>query len=90
MGVATHSHGDRISGFGFIASLLMAVSLGVAAFFATCFLAIFGILFYNVAGHHVDFANSYKFFALPAGAGVLAISLVVFLSLWLRRKFRTA
>ncbi len=64
----------------------MAISLGVAAFFATCFLAILGILFYNVSGHHVDFANSYEYFALPVGAGVLALSLVVLLSSWARRK----
>ncbi|MCL6463148.1 MAG: hypothetical protein K6T49_01355 [Acidobacterium ailaaui] len=72
--------------FGLVASLLLSISLGVAAFFATCCLAIFGILFYNLAGHRVDFANSYKFFALPAGITVLGISLVVLLGSWLRRK----
>jgi H+/Cl- antiporter ClcA len=92
MAIATHPDHGKIFGFaagdfGLVASLLMSVSLGVAAFFATCFLAILGILFYNAAGHHVDFADSYKFFALPAGLVVLAISLVGLISLWLRRKF---
>jgi hypothetical protein len=88
----TPSHQGRflgipLGGFGLFASLLMAFSLGFAAFFATCFVAIMGILVYNSIGHHnVNFADSYRYIALPAGLAVLAASLVVLVGLWLRRK----
>jgi ABC-type dipeptide/oligopeptide/nickel transport system permease subunit len=72
--------------FGFFASLLLSFSLGFLAFFATCFIAIFGILIYNGAGHHVNFADSYRYIALPVGLIVLAVSFVVLLGFWLRRK----
>ena len=50
-------------------------------------MAILSILFYNSAGHHnVNFADSYRYIGLPAGLTVLAVSLVVLLGLWLRRK----
>jgi hypothetical protein len=38
-------------------------------------------------GHHVDLAVSYKYISFPAGCVVLAISLIFFGTLWLRRKF---
>jgi len=78
--------GIRLGDFGLFATLLLSLSLGFAAFFATCFVAIIGILFYNSAGHHVNFADSYRYIALPVGLTVLAISLVMLLSFWLRRK----
>jgi hypothetical protein len=92
MVASTQSHQGRFLGiplgdFGLFASLLMAFSLGFAAFFATCFVAIMGILIYNSAGHHnVNFADSYRYIALPAGLVVLAVSLVVLVGLWLRRR----
>ncbi|HEX3437358.1 MAG TPA: hypothetical protein VHT24_11375 [Pseudacidobacterium sp.] len=91
MATATHSNQGKIFGiplgdFGLFASLLLSFSLGFAAFFATCFVAIIGILIYNAAGHHVNFADSYRYIAFPAGLIVLAIGLVVFIGLWLRRK----
>lgn len=79
--------GIQLGDFGLFATLLLSFSLGFLAFFATCFVAIFGILIYNSAGHHnVNFANSYRYIALPVGLTVLVISLIVLLSLWLRRK----
>jgi len=78
--------GIQLGDFGLFATLLLSFSLGFLAFFATCFVAILSILFYNSAGHHVNFADSYLYIALPVGLAVLAISFVVLLSLWLRRK----
>ena len=65
----------------------MAFSFGFLVFFATCFVAILSLLFYNSAGHHsVNMADSYRYFALPAGLVALGFALVVLLSLWMRRK----
>lgn len=72
---------------GFFASLLMATAFGFMVFFATCFLSIFGLLFYNELGHHaVDMADSYRYIAFPAGVGALVMGLVVMLGMWARRK----
>jgi uncharacterized protein with PQ loop repeat len=79
--------GIRLGDFGLFATLLLSFSLGFLAFFATCFFAIFGILIYNGAGHHsMNFADSYRYIALPVGLTVLAVSLIVLIGLWLRRK----
>lgn len=91
MVAATQANQGRFLGipfgdFSLFASLLLSFSLGFIAFFATCFFAIFGILIYNSAGHHVNFADSYRYIAFPIGLAVLALSLVIFLGLWLRRK----
>ncbi len=79
--------GVQLGDFGLFATLLLAFSLGFMAFFATCFVSILSILFYNSIGHHtINFADSYRYFGLPVGLIVLAVSLVVLLGLWLRRK----
>ena len=79
--------GIQFGDFGLFATVLLSFSLGFLAFFATCFVAILSILFYNSAGHHnMNFADSYRYIALPVGLAVLAISLIVLLGLWLRRK----
>jgi len=79
--------GVPLADFGLFATILLSFSLGFLAFFATCFVAIFGILIYNSAGHHnMNFADSYRYIALPVGLAVLAISLIVLLGFWLRRK----
>ena len=68
-------------------SLLMAFAFGFMVFFATCFVSILSLLFYNSAGHHaVNMANSYKYFGFPAGMAALAFALVVLLGFWVRRK----
>jgi hypothetical protein len=88
----TSSNRGRVLGvplgdFGLFASLLLSFSLGFASFFLATFLAIFALLFYNEGGHHnVDFADTYKFVSLPVGLVVLAVSLLFFGSLWIRRK----
>jgi hypothetical protein len=92
MDAVTPSNQGRFFGipfgeFGLFATILLSFSLGFLAFFATCFVAILSILIYNSAGHHnMNFADSYRYIALPVGLAVLAISLIVLLGFWLRRK----
>jgi len=79
--------GIPLGELGLFTSLLMAFAFGFLVFFATCFVAIFSLLFYNSVGHHtVDMANSYRYFAFPAGLAALGFALVVLLGLWVRRK----
>jgi hypothetical protein len=79
--------GIPLGNLGLFTSLLMAFAFGFLVFFATCFVAILSLLFYNSAGHHsVNMADSYRYFALPAGLAALGFALVVLLGLWVRRK----
>jgi hypothetical protein len=72
---------------GLFQCLLMALVFGFLVFFATCFVAIFALLIYNQIGHHtVDMADTYRYFAFPAGLVALAIALVVMLGVWARHK----
>ncbi len=80
--------GIRLGDFGLFASLLLSLALGFLGFFLSTFLAIFGILIYNSIGHTVNFADSYRLVGLPVGLVVLALSLVLFGFLWIRRKTR--
>ena len=85
--VQTKVFGIPLVGLGLFSSVLMAFTIGFLVFFATCFVAIMGLLFYNSAGHHaVDMADSYRYIAFPAGLAALALALVVLLGLWARRK----
>jgi TRAP-type C4-dicarboxylate transport system permease small subunit len=85
--VPTKVLGIPLVGLGLFSSLLMAFAFGFLVFFATCFVAIIGLLFYNSAGHHTtNMADSYRYFALPAGLAALAFALIVLLGLWARRK----
>lgn len=85
--VSTRVFGIPLVGLGLFSSLLMAFAFGFLVFFATCFVAIIGLLFYNSAGHHaVDMADSYRYVAFPAGLAALGLALVVLLGLWARRK----
>ncbi len=79
--------GVPIGNFGLFASTLIAVALGFIAFFGTTFVSIFGLMLYNAVGRHqVTLADSYKYIALPVGIGVLAVSFVVLMGIWVRRK----
>jgi TRAP-type C4-dicarboxylate transport system permease small subunit len=79
--------GIPLGDLGLFSSLLIAFAFGFLVFFLTCFVAIFGLLFYNEAGHHtVDMAYSYRYVAFPAGLIALAVALVVLLGFWVRRK----
>jgi TRAP-type C4-dicarboxylate transport system permease small subunit len=79
--------GIPLGNLGLFQSLLMALAFGFLIFFATCFVAIFSLLFYREAGHPtVNMADSYLYFALPAGLAALALALVTLLGFWMRRK----
>jgi hypothetical protein len=79
--------GVPVGGFGFFASILIAIALGFITFFGATFLSIFGLMIYNRAGgHHVTLDTAYKFIALPAGIFMLIVSLAVLLGIWLHRK----
>jgi hypothetical protein len=81
--------GIPVGDFGAFATVLISASAGVLTFFLVTFVSIFGIMIYDYGfGHHVTFAASYKWFALPAGILVMLASLIYLGSLWLRRKFR--
>ena len=85
--------GLPLGDFGLFASALLAVSLGLGAFCASCFVAIVGLLIYNSTGHAVgrraiDYADSYRYVALPVGSATLLVSGLVLLGLWVRRKLR--
>jgi hypothetical protein len=79
--------GIPLGDLGLFQSLLMATAFGFMVFFATCFVAIFSLLFYNEIGHHtVNMADSYRYVAFPVGLAALVVALVVLLGLWARRK----
>jgi hypothetical protein len=79
--------GVPVGGFGLFLSLLLALATGVLTFFLTTFLAIVGITIYNGLGHNVNYADSYKLISFPIACVMLAVSLIFFATLWLRRKF---
>lgn len=87
-GVPRHRNlfGIPLDQLGWFACLLISFASGFLAFFLTCFFAIFGILIYNSATHSaIDFADSYKYVALPVGLLVLVSSLGYLGFLWTRR-----
>jgi hypothetical protein len=83
--------GIRLGGFGFISSLLLALTTGALSFFLFTFLSIIGVIVFNSlthrgAMHSLD--TSYKYIAFPAALLVMAVSLTFFMGLWIRNKFR--
>ena len=71
--------------------MLMSFAVGFAAFFASTFFAIVGVLIYNTATHNaVDFALTYKRVGLPVGLLVLALMLGYLGTMWVRRQLRKA
>jgi len=80
--------GIPLGDFGLFSSLLLSVASGFLAFFATLFLAIVALLFWNLIGHnHVNYADSYLYVAFPTGLVVLTLAFFFFTGTWLRRKF---
>ena len=79
--------GFPLEGFGFFTSLLLALSSGFFTFFLVTALSIFGLLVWNqMLHHHVNYADSYLFFGLPAAVAVWTVALGVFGTLWVRAK----
>jgi len=81
--------GFPLEGFGLFQSLLLAFASAFFTFFATTFLAIVGLMVWNLGGHHsVNFADTYLYVGLPAGLLVLVLALPFFGVLWVRAKLR--
>lgn len=90
-GAAPHTFGEGylfgvpVCGLGWFASLLVALAAGFAAFFASTFFAIFGVLIYNSMAHQaIDFNVTYRDVGLPVGLVVMALALVYMGRLWVR------
>lgn len=86
---AGYLFGVPVKDMGIFATLLMGFASGFLAFFASTFLGIISILFYNSTGHHtVDYAYSYTRVGLPVGllCGVVALGYMGML--WVRRQAR--
>ncbi len=82
--------GFPLEGFSFFQSLLLAFAAAFFTFFASTCVAIFALLGWNLLGHHaVNYADSYRYIGLPAGALVLIFALPVFGALWVRAKLRS-
>jgi hypothetical protein len=80
--------GIPLGDFGLFSALLLALASGFLAFFASCFLSILALLFWNIIGrNHVNYADSYRYIGFPLGLAVLTCGLVFFTSVWLRRRF---
>jgi hypothetical protein len=81
--------GFPLEGFSLFQSLLLSFAAAFFTFFLTTFLAIMALLVWNeLLGHRVNFADTYRFVGLPAGVVVLAVALPYFLALWIRAKVR--
>lgn len=83
--------GIPLGDFGFFSGLLLALASGFLAFFASCFVAIVSLIFWNGIGHHqVNYADSYRYVAFPLGLAVLVLGLFFFTGVWLRRRLTGA
>ena len=79
--------GFPLKGFSLFSGLLLAFAAAFFTFFASTTLAIFGLLAWNLAGHHaLNYADSYLYVGFPAGLLVLIVALPLFAALWLRAK----
>jgi hypothetical protein len=83
--------GIPLGDFGPFSAILLSLAAAFLSFFASCFLAIIGLLVWDFGFHHtVNFADTYRDVAFPVGLAVLAFGLVFFTGTWLRRKLRGA
>ncbi len=87
---AGYVFGAPVKDLGWFASLVMGAATGMAAFFAATFVGIVSILFWNAAGHHADFAVSYRLVGLPVGATVMVVALGYLGTFWVKRVLRKA
>jgi hypothetical protein len=79
--------GLPLGGFGLFTTILLVIATGFFTFFLTTCLAIFVLLFWNtMGGHSVNYADSYLYVGLPAGALALVVAFFVLGALWIRSK----
>lgn len=81
--------GFPLEGFSLFQSLLLSLAAAFFTFFLTTCIAIFALLVWNeVLGHSVNFADTYLYVGFPAGVLVLLVALPYFGVLWVRAKVR--
>lgn len=80
--------GIPLGDLGWFQSLLMGLATGMAAFFASTFLAIIAFLILLAAGHPLDFALTYRWVGFPIGVVVMALALGYLALQWTRRMIR--
>lgn len=79
--------GFPVEGFSLIQSVLLTLASTLIAFFGTTAAAIFALLAWNLAGHHVvSYAASYLYAGLPAAVLVFLLAAPLFATLWLRAR----
>jgi hypothetical protein len=88
---AGYLFGVPLKDLGWFATLLMALTTGFIAFFATTFVAIIVVLFLNSGGrHNIDYSWTYTRIGLPIGI-VFGVTALLYLgTLWARRQLRRA
>jgi hypothetical protein len=81
--------GIPLGDLGWFQSLLIGTAMGMAAFFASTFVAIMSFLVYLMVSHHQpDFARTYRFIGFPIGLAVLVVSYAYLGYLWVHRMLR--
>ena len=81
--------GFPLEGFSLFQSLLLSFAAAFFTFFLTTCIAIFALLVWNeMLGHSVNFADTYLYVGFPAGVVVLLVALPYFGVLWVRAKAR--
>ncbi|HEU5351296.1 MAG TPA: hypothetical protein VFU55_06835 [Terracidiphilus sp.] len=81
--------GFPLKGFSFFQSMLLAVASAFFTFFASTALAIFSLLVWNqIGGHSVNYADTYLYVGFPLGVLVLLLAVPFFGVLWLRARVR--
>lgn len=79
--------GFPLKGFSLFQSALLSLASACFTFFATTALAIFSLLIWNqLGGHAVNYADSYLYVGLPLGVLVLVLAIPFFGALWIRAK----
>ena len=83
--------GIPLGDFGLFTCIFLAAAAGFLAFFASCFLAIMSVLIWNTLAHsQINYADTYRYVALPTGLAVMAFSFFFLTGSWLRRKLSGA
>ncbi len=81
--------GFPLEGFSLFQSLLLSFAAAFFTFFLATFMAIFALLVWNeVLGHSVNFADTYRYVGFPAGVIVLVVALPYFGVLWVRARLK--
>ncbi|HEU5457298.1 MAG TPA: hypothetical protein VFU68_01640 [Terracidiphilus sp.] len=79
--------GFPLKGFSLFQSLLLSLASACFTFFASTATAIFALLLWNqLGGHSVNYADSYLYVGLPLGILVLILAVPFFGALWIRAR----